>query len=1813
MFGCLCAVSMASRNKRKRLASESVEYGNTTKRSRKEQPYFSTESQPGPSFPHHSEQHFLSASPTPDVSWSSKPTSSPSTSYRYDRYEAESSQRCDARILLHKIRKRQSSDHELRYQSVKKSPHKRLKQEHMSQADLCNPYSHFSEKNAIHLLQDIVKFRKRMHDDGTVEKILNILTTNSETELLVMLIQALSRTNLKSLSKQLFSPVSNASFFHCISSMVCSMPQEQNKHKRNSFVKILSDIAKLFRELLEVNPLKAFLHLPIDSCCGTVEQLSRQDYMFKSVEESLLQLRAQRDSIRQGLYDVKDCESVPDMIALPTEEELHSATFLTALRKNIIKGEFPSDTDYISIFYSLVREDFIQPLREALHKVKREEQFLYKNVSIESCSAVDLSNEDVICRLKFSTTRQVKWQYSKRLTYGSLLCLSDDDFGTVIFATVSERDIDDLKNNCVEVKLIGKAAEDPKYVSPSKEYKMFESPCYFEAYAPIIRTLCSLRENLKKLPFKDYIVRCKTDIKKPLYLEENQDATFSLCGVICSCDPLKCEHDSYSVEDIEQAKLNKSSIVSTNLSQSKALCTALTRELVLIQGPPGTGKTYVGLKIVQSLLINKSLWNPGKGPIMIVCYTNHALDQFLEGLLHLKDLEGTLEIRRVGGRSKSKTLEPYNIKKFVNLAKKNKGIRFTTKNFLRNVQNRLKHLTDFLNGRNPSISSVSMYSFFLSEAIIEELRWHCDIYEMVVPVLSQLVPKKTEKNPFHDYIKAERHLSFDDDREYTIFEEKSLKQFVSFFKKVASMSNKEATECLEQLAEDGWLPYDVHLRLFKYCLDKLKHAWQREAEHTAQENAENDKRIQLIRVNCLQEADVIGVTINGAAKYKAALTQVKSKICVIEEAGEVMEPHVITTLTPHTQHLILIGDHKQLRPKTNSDVIGREYKLNISMFERLVNNDFPVETLKIQHRMRPEISRLVSTHIYDGCVEDSETVQSYEDVSGMLHNMYFVDHHQYESRDEDNTSPFNTHEAAFVVYLTRYLIQNGNKPEEITIITPYLGQLREIKQQSNKLDVEVNVSTVDNFQGEENDIILLSLVRNNKEDDLGFTRFKNRVCVAMSRAKKGFYCIGSFSTFRKKSKLWESISSDLEQEDRLSEALPLRCVSHKNVTHISSADDFNKIEAGGCRELCKARHSICNHVCDRSCHPDDQMHERHCTQPCPKKCDKDLHRCESKCGLICPPCKQPMKKKIPMCGHDQQVPCNIEAREFSCTMDCMKTLSCGHRCKLKCGQDCSSKRCKFFVTKQWPCGHEAQRECHETELNYSLNCKFRCDTVLACGHKCTRTCGVCRQGRLHMPCKDKCSRNLFCGHPCSVSCANNCPPCMKECVFKCSHAPCGHKCFKQCKPCPHRCEWKCKHFQCTKNCGELCEKKRCSEPCKKKLKCSHHCIGLCGEPCPAVCRVCNKDSDTFEVFFGEEDNPDSRFVELKDCKHVIEATSMDRWMDSGDDDANVSIMWKKCPKCSVQVISTLRYANQAKQVLADMNRAKEKLSCTLSRSDRHEYYRRAQELSVSVYSSLRRSTIRRSLIDKFSARCERFKRVDIKHNDALLIDFLVLFQSLHQSLLTLKTLDDIIDSKTIDIVIEIKWLQSQTIDFLNWLVECLNRDHFTDQVRQDSENESRRIFLLGQLYCLRYNAKKLRDAKLSESENAVLHSFRRYECFGCQPAVTVTEDILQQALAEMHQISNKLAMPLPKEERTMIIKALGTKRGSWYKCQNGHFYQIGQCGGAMETSKCPECSAVIGGQSHTLASGNQHAGEFDDSSHAAWSEGANLANYEGFN
>ena len=93
-------------------------------------------------------------------------------------------------------------------------------------------------------------------------------------------------------------------------------------------------------------------------------------------------------------------------------------------------------------------------------------------------------------------------------------------------------------------------------------------------------------------------------------------------------------------------------------------------------------------------------------------------------------------------------------------------------------------------------------------------------------------------------------------------------------------------------------------------------------------------------------------------------------------------------------------------------------------------------------------------------------------------------------------------------------------------------------------------------------------------------------------------------------------------------------------------------------------------------------------------------------------------------------------------------------------------------------------------------------------------------------------------------------------------------------PCTEPCLRACPDNQCSALCSQPCTGKLCSEPCKLLLPCGHPCIGLCGDQCPAKCRVCHSEEVT-QVFFGPEDEPDARFGELADCHHVVHAESMD--------------------------------------------------------------------------------------------------------------------------------------------------------------------------------------------------------------------------------------------------------------------------------------------------------------------------------------------------
>ena len=664
---------------------------------------------------------------------------------------------------------------------------------------------------------------------------------------------------------------------------------------------------------------------------------------------------------------------------------------------------------------------------------------------------------------------------------------------------------------------------------------------------------------------------------------------------------------------------------------------------------------------------------------------------------------------------------------------------------------------------------------------------------------------------------------------------------------------------------------EYHQKLFLTRQNEYDQAVEREQEIIRMEEYE-----------VLREACVIGMTTTCAAKYRSILKEIRPRIVIVEEAAEVLEAHIIASLTSGCQHLILIGDHQQLRPTPAVYDLAKRYKLDVSLFERMVNVGIQCETLNVQHRMRPEISALMK-HIYDD-LENHESVEKYEDIKGMKKNMFFINHNYMEDSCNQSHSHVNEHEAKFLVALCRHLMQQGYRADQITLLTTYTGQMYAIRDCLQEEDAikeplkpendssfrGVRVTTVDNFQGEENDIILLSLVRSNKDEKVGFIKIVNRACVALSRARKGFYCIGNFGLLSKHSDIWKKIVTDLKASSSIGNVLPVVCQIHNDEISVKTAEDFNtKVPMGGCQRPCAVRLK-CGHACPLACHPSDRDHvEFRCQKPCEKKRARCDHTCPKRCWEVCEQnCEIEVEKQLPFCGHTMLVRCDTNPIMIKCIKQCEKYLPCGHRCQRKCGESCT-KKCHETVKKtDWPCGHLVSIACSATPND----CFHPCEATLECGHPCSGTCGECRMGRIHKRCKLHCGRVLICSHSCMSRCKESCPPCSAKCENLCGHSECPEKCGEPCTPCHEECLWKCPHHACTKKCSEMCERPRCNEPCNQVLSCGHDCCGLCKEEC-----ICAECTPVREIFFGTEENESARFLKLPDCQHVFEVTCLDRY------------------------------------------------------------------------------------------------------------------------------------------------------------------------------------------------------------------------------------------------------------------------------------------------------------------------------------------------
>ena len=307
---------------------------------------------------------------------------------------------------------------------------------------------------------------------------------------------------------------------------------------------------------------------------------------------------------------------------------------------------------------------------------------------------------------------------------------------------------------------------------------------------------------------------------------------------------------------------------------------------------------------------------------------------------------------------------------------------------------------------------------------------------------------------------------------------------------------------------------------------------------------EKETILMEIESRILNDARIIGATTTGAAKYRDLLRIKNAGVVIIEEAGEVLEPHILSALSEptvnsnETKHLVVIGDHKQLRPMVESyrltKVSGHGYDFDVSLFERMILAGYPSAMLQVQHRMRPCISALIREQTYP-TLQDHESVHNYPNVKGTTGSLFFINHDNPEegANDPEATTKSNVLEASYCVEMIRYLLLQGYKHHQMTVLTPYVGQILTILRELRKLgDVHAYVSeldqmellqeneevceqeihelddnnsircaSIDNFQGEESDIVVVSLMQSNKQGAIRFLKEEQHVYVLLSRAK----------------------------------------------------------------------------------------------------------------------------------------------------------------------------------------------------------------------------------------------------------------------------------------------------------------------------------------------------------------------------------------------------------------------------------------------------------------------------------------------------------------------------------------------------------------------------------------------------------------------------------------------------------------------------------------------------------------------------------------
>ncbi|TQV92575.1 DEAD helicases superfamily protein (Aquarius) [Cordyceps javanica] len=536
---------------------------------------------------------------------------------------------------------------------------------------------------------------------------------------------------------------------------------------------------------------------------------------------------------------------------------------------------------------------------------------------------------------------------------------------------------------------------------------------------------------------------------------------------------------------IDAPKLNS---VRFTPAQVEAIMSGSQPGLTVVVGPPGTGKTDVATQIIHNIYHNFP-----KQKTLLIAHSNQALNQLFAKIIAL-DIDERHLLRLGHGEEDLATEGSFSKHGRVDSFLDNRA------RFLFEV----RKLASSLGAPGAHDNSAETAGYF--KTVYIDPAWKK--FKQVIASDESSVTQIIEAFPFHSYFADAPQPLFPDAERAELID-------------IAHGCYRHIEKIFSELADI--LPFEILRR-------------------------ERDKANYLLT----SEARIVAMTTTHAAirRGEVAALGFHYDNVVMEEAAQITEIETFIPLAMQKpvngevplQRVVLCGDHFQNSPVIQSLAFRHYANLEQSLFSRFVRLGVPTISLDQQGRARPSIARLYQWRYpkLHNLPDVSNNVEFKQANAGFKFDFQFINVPKYKGKGEMEPTPHfiqNLGEAEYAVAMYQYMRLLGYPADKISILTTYAGQRALVRDvlshrcaRNTIFGMPKAVATVDKYQGEQNDYIILSLTRTSR---VGYLRDVRRMTVAMSRARLGLYILGRREIFEACHELRPAFDILLSRPDKL--------------------------------------------------------------------------------------------------------------------------------------------------------------------------------------------------------------------------------------------------------------------------------------------------------------------------------------------------------------------------------------------------------------------------------------------------------------------------------------------------------------------------------------------------------------------------------------------------------------------------------------------------------------------------------------------------------